>query len=275
VETIAAATGLQANSFKVFVQKDPVDNHAMTWRSESICMRPEGFDAQTLAGEIYDRVCRTDFSAPGFCAVTLEGSVDSVTFRRRMVSLKQQMTSIHQTKTGNTLIYLSASRFDQQETTKPHLDGGPDECFLMLGYEPSEIDARLEIFDYTRCAMDLGVSPKEFMEKHNPMFQSGYDLLKPYCSQIPCFLPTEYQIICINNSSAAYSNERPAWQGVLHTAIILTPDESKRRLVNSTLIASAPVGTTEAITESQQEEFMNSIVIRRRGYDKPHLQDEE
>jgi len=46
-----------------------------------------------------------------------------------MVDLKRAMARVHESVTGNTLIYLSAARFDQQTTTKPHLDGGPDECF--------------------------------------------------------------------------------------------------------------------------------------------------
>ncbi len=39
----------------------------------------------------------------------------------------------------------------------------------MLGYEPSEVDSKLEISDYTRCAHDLGLSSDEFMAEHNPM----------------------------------------------------------------------------------------------------------
>lgn len=59
----------------------------------------------------------------------------------------------------------------------------------------------------------------------------------------PCFSRTEYQIICVDNSYAPYSQDQPMWQGTPHTATILTPNESKRRVINSTLIASAPAGT--------------------------------
>ena len=192
-----------------------------------------------------------------------------------MVDLKREMAAIHESRTGSTLIYLSAARFDQQTTTKPHLDGGPDECFLMLGYEPSDVDAELEISDYSRCAFDLGISPKEFMAKHNPMFQTGYEMLRPYTTRIPCFSPTDYQIILINNSSAPFSRDHPRLQGTLHTATILTPDESKRRVVNSTMIASAPATTPDIVTESEQQEFITTSVVRRRGYDKPHLDDDK
>ena len=140
-----------------------MNTEALTWPRDSICLRPSSLDAQSLAANIYDRTCRTDFDAPGFCVVNAGHSVDSVAFRQLMVDLKRTMAAIHESKTGSTFVYLSAARFDQQETTRPHLDGGPDECFLMLGYEPSEVDAELEISDYAKCAFDLGLTPKEFL----------------------------------------------------------------------------------------------------------------
>ena len=247
---------------------------ALTWPRDSICMRPSSLDVQSLAADIYDRTCRTDFDAPGFCAVNTGPSIGSVAFRQLMVALKRAMAAIYESKTENTLIYLSAARFDQQETTRPHRDGGPDECFLMLGYEPSEVDAELEISDYAKCAFDLGLTPKEFLAKHNPMFRSGHELLRPYSTRIPCFSPTDYQIICVNNSCAPFSHDQPMWQGTLHTATILTPNESKRRVINSTMIASAPKGTPDTITESEQQEFTTTSTVRRQGYDKRHLKDD-
>lgn len=237
-------------------------------------MRPSSLDVQPIAAEVYRRTCRIDFRAPGFCVVNVGGSLDSVSFRQLMVNLKRAMSGAHETETESTLTYLSAARFDQQETTRLHLDGGPDECFLMLGYEPSDVESELVISDYAKCAFDIGISPKEFMVLHNPMFQSGYELLRPYSTRIPCFSRTEYQIICINNSSAPYSYHRPQWQGTLHTAKILTPDDSKRRVVNSTMIASTPAGTPDTVTESEQQQFITTSIVRRRGYDKPHLKDD-
>jgi len=112
------------------------------------------------------------------------------------------------------------------------------------------------------------------MAKHNPMFHSGYEMLRPYSTRLPCFSKADYQIICINNSSAPFSRDQPTWQGTLHTATILTPNEAKRRVVSSTMIASAAAGTPDTITESQQQEFIHTSIVRRRGYDKPHLEDE-
>jgi len=246
----------------------------LNWPCESICLHPPSWDAQSIAADVYDRTCRTDFAAPGFCSVNAGESLDSVAFRRGMVALKRAMGAIHEARSTKKLVYVSAARFDQQESTKPHLDGGPEECFLMLGYEPSEVDAELEIADYAKCAFDLGLSPQEFMARHNPMFQSGYELLRPYSTRVPCFSRSNYQILCVNNSSARFSLDQPAWQGVLHTATILTPDESKRRIINSTMIATAATDVEEGVSETQQQEFMHTSAVRRRGYDKSHLVDD-
>jgi len=237
-------------------------------------MRPSSLDVRSIAGDIYRRTCRVNFDAPGFCVLNVGQKMDSVAFRRVMVDLKREMAAIHKSTSGNTLAYLSADRFDQQETTRPHLDGGPDECFLMLGYEPSAIDSELVMFDYAKCAFDRGLSPNEFMAKYNPMFKPGYEILRPYAIRVACFSPTDYQIVCINNACAPYSESRPAWQGTLHTATILTPDESKRRVINSTLIASVPAGTPDAIDKEELNDFVTTSVVRRRSYDRPHLEDD-
>ncbi len=244
------------------------------WEPESICLRPMVMDASAIAFSIYSRTCRTNLDAPGFCVVNFGNELDSVSFRQWMVELKREMAAIHEARTGHTLVYLSALRVDQQETTKPHLDGGPDECLLMLGYEPTEIPAVLELSDYSRCARDLGLSPKEFMARHNPMFQAGAEMLRPYTTKIPCFSPAEYQIVCINNSTADYSEGGNTWQGVLHTATILAPDESKRRVINSTMIASMPLGSLEVVDKESLQNFIHTSEVKRRGYDKLHLQDD-
>lgn len=251
----------------------------LTWPADSICLSASWQGVTALPGtglseDVYRRTCRTTFSQPGFCVINLGPELDSFTFRQRMVDLKQGLSAIHQAQRGKTLVYLSAARFDQQSTTKPHLDGGPEECFLMLGYEPSQIDSELEIIDFARCAFDLGISPRELLERHNPMFASGYEMLRPYATRVPCFSRTDYQIVCINNSSAPVTADHSTWLGTLHAARILTPDENQRRVVNSTMIASVPIGTAETVTESQQAEFVRTTAVRRAGYDKKHLEDD-
>ena len=243
------------------------------WPSDRVCFRGTPSGLAKLAAGVYRSTCRTSLDEPGFCLLDLGASLESTAFRRAMVELKEAMSALHELERGQSRVYLSAARFDQQTTTRPHLDGGPAESFLMLGYEPSEVEAVLAIADYARCARDLGLTPEEFLERHNPMFQAGLEMLRPYTTEIPCFSPTQYQIVCINNSFAPLGDE-PAWQGTLHPATILNPDDTKRRVVNSTMIASAPLGSGDEISPEELAEFVQTSAVRRRGYDKSHLDDD-
>jgi hypothetical protein len=242
------------------------------WSTETICLDAAAQGLDSLALAVYNLVCRRDFNAPGFCLINVGADIDSVAFRRLMVNLKIKMAAIYEQATGNTLVYISVGRFDQQNSTKPHLDGGPDESLIMLGYEPSEIESEIEISDYARSAADLGISPKEFMVHHNPMFRTGHELLRPYATRIRCFSRADFQIVIINNSSAAFDGK--SWQGTLHTATVLDPDESKRRVINSMMIASAPIGAPDSISAADLQEFINTTLVRRRGYDKTNLEDD-
>lgn len=248
---------------------------ASPWTPADYCLTEPFVHAQghiaDLARALYRRVCRTDFSVPGFCLCDLGIELNSEQFRRLMIDLVHAMGEIHRVHCGRDLAIVSAARFDQQVTTKPHRDGGPDESFLMLGYEPSQIRASLSMSDYARCALDLGLTPAQFLEKHNPMFAVGMQLLCDYTTRVDCFSNRHYQLLLINNSIAAYSDAAPAWQGVLHTAAIENPDESVRRVVNSIMVASTCLGSPHVVSSNEQEAFVQTKLVRRRGYDKPEL----
>jgi len=225
--------------------------------------------------DIYRLVCRTDFSGPGFCLLNLGRDVSSEALRRFMVSLKWRLQAVHQVRRSRDLVFLSAARFDQQTTTKLHRDGGPDECFLMLGYEPTEVRSEVVLADYSRCARDRKLTPTEFLEKHNPMFGPGAELLQPYTTRVEPFSNETAQVLLINNSAAAFSDDGSTWQGVLHTATILNPNDDKRRVVNSMMVASVPLGTAEPVSLAEQNEFLTTTIVRRRGYDRQHLIDDQ
>ncbi len=253
-------------------------NSTTAWSLADFCLAVEPqlkeHSLGGLAEVVYGCVCRTHFTAPGFCLLDLGSGASSESLRRTMILLKRQMQEIHRNRTGRELVLLSAARFDQQVTTKPHRDGGPDECFLMLGYEPSGVASELVISDYSLCAHDMGITPADFLAKHNPMFAAGERLLAPYTTRVGCFANRTYQILLVNNSIAPYSDTAPAWQGVLHTATIRNPDESQRRVINSLMLASASSGAVEPISEQEQEYFIRTMKVRRSGYDKPELADD-
>lgn len=254
------------------------------WRADEYCVAAPGL-YPSLAGIAYNCVCRKDFLKPGFLLLdlgtktTVEGQTgfqkfSSELFRRWMVELARRMRNIHQQQAGRDLVIVSAGRFDQQVTTKLHRDGGPDESFLMLGYEPSEVPSEVALADYSRAASDLGLTPAEFLERHNPMFAAGETLLAPYLTRVACFTSKSYQILLINNSVTPLNDKAASWQGVLHTATIPAPDEARRRVVNSMMVASVPLGQAEPVSERELDEFVDTPVVRRRGYDKTNLADD-
>jgi hypothetical protein len=218
---------------------------------------------------IYDRVCRTDFNFPGYYVFNL-GKVPSEDLRARMIELKEELEKIHFKKTNKVLSYKSAARFDQQVTTKLHRDNGPEESFLILGYEPSEVESELFIADYSFCAHKLGLTPQQFLEKHNPMFGTGEELLKSFTQKIALDNTASYMVI-INNSLAAFNDK--SWLGVLHMASILKPDENHRRVINSILIESS-TQLDDLVSEHELDDFKCTKLVRRKGYDKQHLEDD-
>lgn len=222
---------------------------------------------RTLVEAIHRLVCRTTFDQPGFCLVDLGRPTSSLRQRALMVELMRAMAEIERTTTGRRLAYQSATRFDQQGTTKLHRDGGPEECFLMLGYEPTTVPSEVALADSARCAADLGITETEFLEQHNPMFHEGEELLRPYLTRLDAFDWTAFQILLINNSlTLSHHDGRPAWKGVLHTATILAPDPSASRVINSSLIVSLPEGAPEPFSEDDLEEFLTTDTVLRRGY---------
>lgn len=215
---------------------------------------------------IFESVWRFDFSAAGFCLLDLGVDLDSHSLRSRMVSLKSQLSEIALARAGKKFIYRSLGRFDQQTTTKFHLDGAPAESLLMLGYEPSRVRSRLFLADYARCAFDLGIEPKKFLDELNPMFSKGEEALGGYVTELPQPDEGHWRILLINNSSLPWTDSRTNPLGVMHKAEIINPNEAESRIVNSMMLATADVSVPEDIGTDQERTFVTTEKISPKGY---------
>jgi hypothetical protein len=200
--------------------------------SEYLAAAGEGCDVQQLTSILFQQTCRVGFRAAGFSLLSLGPDWGSRPLRRLMLDVLEELSNLCQSRQGKPLHALSMSRFNQQATTKPHRDGGPAESLLLLGYEPTPVESQLRLADYSLCARDLGLTPAEFLDRHNPMFHSGASLLADYTTHVTEFNSRQYQILLINNSSADYDEIHPRWQGVLHQATIPLPQEDALRVVN-------------------------------------------
>jgi hypothetical protein len=217
------------------------------------------------ATDIFGKVWRFDFSAPGFCFVDLGIDVDSHRLRSDMATLKSQLSEIL-SRTGKRFVYRSLGRFDQQVTTKFHLDGAPPEALLMLGYEPSKVRSRLFLADYTRCACDCGLTPEQFMNDLNPMFHPGDEALTGYVTEVPPLEDRASRIVLINNSSLPFTNARTNALGVMHKAEILNPIESERRIVNSIMLTTADSSAPDKVGDEQEFAFVTTDKISTSNY---------
>jgi hypothetical protein len=177
--------------------------------------------------------------------------------------LKEHLSEISVRRGGKSFAFRSMGRFNQQETTKFHLDGAPEQSMLLLGYEPSKVHSRLFLADYTRAAYDLNISPQQFLQEFNPMFRHGEELLGRYVTELPQPAEGHSRILLINNSSLRFIETRTNPLGVMHKAIIVTPDEAERRIVNSTMLVTE---NGEEISHDKQEEFVTTDKISQKNY---------
>ena len=220
------------------------------------------FATADVAARVYDLVWRFDFDTPGFALVDLGSQVDSHELRARIVDLKEQLSQINVARGRPPFRFRSLARFDQQVTTKFHLDGAPLESMLILGYEPSRVVSRLYLGDYTHAAFDVGITPQEFLNDWNPMFKKGEELLEHYATELPQPLEGHARILVVNNSTLPYTESRTHPLGVMHKAVIAHPNEAERRIVNSTMV----VVEGDEVGVAKQEEFVRTETISQRIY---------
>ena len=223
-------------------------------------------DLHHVASDVYPDVFRRDFDGAGFALLQFNDRPSSSEFRRCMIALRGEFDSLVSAVRGERLRFQSLARFDQQTTTKFHLDGGPDESILMLGYEPAGVSSSVALADYVRAAHDLGLTPQEFMDQHNPMFVPGEKLIARYVQRLDEFDATRFQILFINNSRLPWSKAGTHSLGVLHQASILNPDPSKSRVINSTMMAVVSPNAAEVVTERELNEFATTSHVARKNY---------
>jgi hypothetical protein len=181
------------------------------------------------AHKFYDSVWRQDFDAAGFAYLDIP-NIDSRTLRAEMVELQDRLSGFAVARGRSRLFVRSAGRFNQQNTTKYHLDAAPPESILLLGYEPSRIISEVRIADYSCAAYDLNMPPELFMDRHNPMFSPGEELLARYSTTLTPPAEGSSRLIVINNSSHGF--------GVLHQANIKHPNPAERRIINSMMVTT-------------------------------------
>jgi hypothetical protein len=233
------------------------------WKLDDYSLQVAGEPGSTLAEKVFGLVWRFDFTAPGFCLLDAGTCVDSHTLRFWMVALKERLGEVGMRRHSGPFAFRALARFDQQETTKFHVDGGPERSILILGYEPSRVRSRLFLADYSRAAFDLDITPQRFLREYNPMYRRGEELLARYVTQLPQPADGHARILLVNNGSLPYTDGHTNPLGVMHKAEIVNPTESERRVVNSAMLV---VGQADEFTPGPEQEFVVTEEISKKSY---------
>lgn len=223
---------------------------------------PTEEEVKSLVLKIYDQVYRKGLDKPGFSHIKFCYGIESREFRVLTVKFIEQFNEVYFENNNEKLKCITMGRYDQKETTKFHLDGGPEESYLILGYEPSEIKSEISFADYSLAAFNMNISPKEFLLNYNPMFREGEDLLKPYVTDLIYFDETKTNLLFFNNSCGTFDSNQISL-GVLHKARITNSFVSKARIINSIQIGR----TLELYSNGNLNSFINLDVISRKPYE--------
>ena len=60
--------------------KAPMTTKPVSWKPDSICLRPTMIDVRSIALDVYNHTCCTTFDSPGFCVVNVSSSIGSLRF---------------------------------------------------------------------------------------------------------------------------------------------------------------------------------------------------
>jgi hypothetical protein len=223
---------------------------------------PAGLSA--VAEQVAARVFRTDLDQPGFALLDLGVSLTPHAFRSFLAGLAGALGEHYRRRFGRQLVPVSVSRFDQQASTRAHRDGGPDESVLVLGYEPTAVASQVCLLDYTRCAVDRGLTPREFLHRFNPAFGDGRKMLQAYTTPVDAFRADRYQVLVINNSVSDYGDRHRGMLGVLHQAVMPSADPAQSRWINSLMLAAADPGAPAGLSADEVRAFVDAAAAAAR-----------
>jgi hypothetical protein len=103
-------------------------------------------------GALHTDVLRRELAAPGWAYLELGPGTTRASMRAAMRGLAAELSESERRLHERGLEPTALTMFDQGETTPFHVDGGPDESLLMLGYEPTSRASVLRVACLPTCA---------------------------------------------------------------------------------------------------------------------------
>lgn len=208
----------------------------------------------------FNAIFRQSTKQPGYFYWNLGSNLDSHRFRLLLIKLKKELSVQCEQKLNKKLLLKSLGRFNQQHSSKPHRDTSVDHSFLILGYEPTNVDSKIFVTDYTKYIEEHHLSLEEFFGKNKDAnLVKDTSAFSSYINEIKSFTKKHYRILIVNNSK---SFEEKTY-GVFHSAEIPKKTETEDRIINYVMLQLSDLKSKEQYTTQDIEEFLNTDNVCR------------
>ena len=209
---------------------------------------------------IYKEVFRQSTVNSGFCYFDFGKEIDSKSFRQVMVNLKESLSEICTTTLNKKLIYQSIGRFNHQNSSRFHRDTAENHSFLMLGYEPTKVDSKVYVADYSKYIEVQNIPLLHYFENdeaNNTI--KNYDGLEPYITELNPFSKNHFRLLIVNNSKSFTEKT----YGVFHRGEIPNKLEQENRVLNYMMLHLCDNLVEERYSNEIVNDFINTKLVNR------------
>ncbi|MCB9659252.1 MAG: hypothetical protein R3B40_14440 [Polyangiales bacterium] len=199
---------------------------------------------------LHGAILRRDERQPGWATIDLGPHAGARALREAQHRLARGLDREERRLRGRGLIPTALTFFDQGETTPFHVDGGPDESVLLLGYEPSARTSRLRVVDLPHAAAEAQSIAAYLASRPN-----GFPADDPRLSALAIDIPrdaTHFVLVALCNSVMEPGH---GWRGLLHQATVGGDPSAPRGVHTVHLRAAADAPWTEDAWRPYLEEL--------------------
>lgn len=180
----------------------------------------------------HEAVFRSSTKKPGFYYEDLGADLGSQGFRQVMVDLMSGLRKLNKQRTGTPLKIQWIGRFDHRHTSRFHRDNADPHSFLILGYEPTQVDSQVSVADFSKWIETEGMSTETYFEDPQVNTAPNDTDLIPVSTELSPFPKTNYHLLVLNNGK---SSDDPAL-GVFDRGVVSESSDSHERVINSIML---------------------------------------
>lgn len=227
--------------------------------NEGLVNNTSAFSRKEL-NDIYNGVIRDGTDQPGFYYEDYGDQIDSKAFRQRMVELKEGLSNLCKFRSNKQLNYQWMGRFSHQHTSGFHRDSAAEHSFLILGYEPTNIDSRVYLADYTKMIENQNISLETYFDGNQDVNVASNDSqIEAYVTELTPFPKNHYRLLVINNSKSF----KEKTYGVFHRGEVLQKMDGEDRVLNSLMLCLCDITIEEQHSPEAIMNFVNTDNVNR------------